>query len=195
MTYPSPLSRRARCSLCLSRAPVKESSLLALPESSWLRTDGIAKGSTIAALARLSNKLARDGSAKLKRMLWRRSEGPSVTAWAGGMIYPSPLSRRARCSLFLSCRGVVPTALPRAPPSLLQTACSIACDYVAQLSASAILDHLADCSVRSTTRLTTCSSNLVLPQRLSSGAIVSTVPLAVLNEGWRPLPTRACQQA
>ena len=97
------------------------------------------------------NKLARGGSAELPRMLWRRSEALSVAAWAGGMIYPSPLSRRARCLLFLSHRGFVPTALPRAPRSLLQTACSIACevrfDFVARLSTAAIPDPLADCSV------------------------------------------------
>ena len=136
-------------------ASVKESSLAALPESPWLRTDGFAKGSSIAALARLSNKLARGGLIELLRMLWRRSEALSVAAWAGGMIYPSPLLRRARCSLFLSHRGFVPTALPRVPRSLLQTACSIACevrfDFVARLSTAAIPDPLADCSVGTAT--------------------------------------------
>ena len=136
-------------------ASVKESSLAALPESPWLRTDGLAKGSGIAALARLSNKLARGGLIELLRMLWRRSEALSVTAWAGGMVIPSPLSRRARWLLFPSHHGLVPTALPRAPPSPLQTACSIACETrlncVTQLSAAAVPDRLADCSVGRTT--------------------------------------------
>ena len=43
----------------VSVAPVKESSLAAVPGSQWLRIDSIAKGSTIAMSARLSNKLAR----------------------------------------------------------------------------------------------------------------------------------------
>ena len=41
----------------ISVAPVKESSLLALPELPWRRTDGIAKGSTIAASDGLLNRL------------------------------------------------------------------------------------------------------------------------------------------
>ena len=66
-----------------SVALLKESSLLARPESPWLCIDGFAMGFTIAALARLSNKLARGDSNELQHILWRRSEAQSVTAWAG----------------------------------------------------------------------------------------------------------------
>jgi hypothetical protein len=91
-----------------SVAPVTESSLLARPESQELETDGLAKGSTITAPARLSNKLARGGSNELPCTSWRRSEAQSVTAWAEGMLPPSPFPRRVPWLLFLSHRGFVP---------------------------------------------------------------------------------------
>ena len=72
------------------------SSLVALPESPWLRTDGLAKGAAIAASARLSIERARVGSVELQGTLRRRGEALSVMAWADGMMAPSPLPMRGR---------------------------------------------------------------------------------------------------
>ena len=98
-------------------APADERSLVALPESEKLGTDGLATGFTIAASARLSIEHVRVGSVELQGTLRRCSQALSVTGWAGSMVAPSPLPMRARWLLFLSHRGCVLTALPRAPPS------------------------------------------------------------------------------
>ena len=66
-------------------ASVKESSLAALPESPWLGTDGFAKGSAIAASARLSNKLAGDRSGERQSILQGSDQALSVAAWARGL--------------------------------------------------------------------------------------------------------------
>ena len=137
-------------------APADERSLVALPESEQLGTDGLATSFTIAASARLSIERVRVGSVELQGTLRRCSQALSVTGWAGSMVAPSPLPMRARWLLFLSHRGCVLTALPRAPPSPLQTACSIACGTrlhcVTQLSAAVVPDRVAACSVGTTTR-------------------------------------------
>ena len=90
-------------------ALANESSLVALPESPWLRADRLAKGSAIAASARLSIERARVGSVDLQGTLRRRGEALGVMAWAEGMVHPPSLPMRARWLLFLSHRGFIPT--------------------------------------------------------------------------------------